>query len=141
MIRLAWLLALIAGPCAAQDRVSLLVGSHHASADSDFEENNPGLFLTWDRFTVGAYTNSYSRTSIAATYALPLWHGEEWSVDLFAGVAHYPINGREFAIHAGDWVPIGGLQARYRQLFVQVMPSDGKAADAIFTFGMTFATH
>jgi len=139
MKALAFSLAVLAAPAAAQDRVSILLGSHHVDAAYDFEETNPGLFLTWDQVTLGTYVNSYGRTSVAATYALPLAAGQDWAVDLFAGAALYPENGRDFAVHLGDVVPIGGLQGRYRNLFVQIMPSDGKATDAIVAFGVTFS--
>lgn len=131
-------LSFLAMPVMAQDRISFLIGSNHIGATDDFEENNPGIFLTWDQITVGAYTNSYGRTSVAATYALPVFSGDDWSIDVFAGAAYYPVNGDNFAVHIGEWVPVGGLQARYKNIFAQIIPSDGKAADAIFAFGLTY---
>jgi hypothetical protein len=141
----AALVALCIGASAAHadivpDRFSLLLGSHHVDPQLAFNEDNPGLFLTWGRVTAGAYVNSFDRGSVAVTYALPLASGRDWSIDVFAGAAWYPVDGRAFAVHVGDVVPIGGLQGRWRGLFVQVMPSDGKATDAIVTFGMTFQT-
>ena len=119
--------------------MSILLGSHHVDAAYDFEERNLGLFLTWDQVTLGTYVNSYGRQSVAATYALPIFSGDDWSVDLFAGAAYYPVNGDNFAVHIGEWVPVGGLQARYKNIFAQIMPSDGKATDAIVAFGVTFS--
>jgi hypothetical protein len=140
-------LALCAGPAFAEgpDRVSILMGSVHVDAAIPFEEVNPGLFLTWeDRgldldYSLGAYRNSYGRVSIAATAALPLaqWDGGQFSV--FAGVAYYPENGREFAVSLGDVVPVGGVQIRHENIFAQIIPSDGKLADAIVTCGLTFS--
>lgn len=141
MIRIGALLCLLATAATAQDRVSILAGSHHFGASVEFQESNPGLFLTWDRVTVGAYVNSYDRQSVALTYALPVMSGDDWSVDLFGGAAWYSGNGRGFAVHVGDIVPIGGVQARYRNVFVQLLPSDGKATDAIIAFGLTFDLH
>jgi hypothetical protein len=137
MIRVAAIMLCLSGPCVAQDRVSILMGSHHVGATVDFEETNPGIFLTWDRVTFGTYVNSYGRQSLAATYASPVLGGEDWSVELFAGAAYYPENGRGFAVHLGDVVPIGGLQIHYGNLFAQILPSDGKATDAILTVGIT----
>jgi hypothetical protein len=119
------ILALAAGPAAAQDRVALLLGSHHVAAgDNAFEEFNPGLFLTWDDWSVGAYRNSYGAMSLALTH--------EWTltdhVSFFAGVATYD-----------RLMPIAGLQATFGTLFVQVIPSDGRATDAIITFGVILA--
>ena len=43
---------------------------------------------------------------------------------MFGGLAIYPGDGDEFLVHAGDLVPMGGLQVRYRNIFVQIMPAD-----------------
>lgn len=136
------LLLLGAGPAVAgPDRASLLIGSRHIDPRGQFEEVNPGLFLTWEGrldLTLGVYRNSYGRTSTAAMLGLPLWRRGEAEVEAFAGLAHYPVNGREFLIHVGDVVPLGGLQLRWRNLFGQVIPLDGGVADAVVTFGVTF---
>lgn len=131
--------ALMATPAlAAPDRVSILLGSNHVGATDHFEEVNPGVFLTWDWLTVGAYRNSYGKASVAVTGALPLIKWKTGELSAFAGVALYPGDGRRFAVHAGDVVPVGGLQLRQGNMFMQVIPSDGKAVDAIVSFGMTF---
>lgn len=130
--------AVQAGP----DRVSLLLGSHHVDAKYDFNERNPGVFLTWERsrvdWTVGVYDNSFGKPSVAVTAALPVTQWERGEVSLFAGLALYPGDGRYFAVHAGDVVPIGGLQVRHGNVFMQVIPSDGVITDAIVSFGLTF---
>jgi hypothetical protein len=144
MLRLLALLDLLsAAPAGAgPDRVSLLVGSKHIAASQAFEEVNPGIFLTWERrrlnWTVGGYRNSYGRTSVAATAALPLWQAGDLRLEAFAGVAHYPVDGRNFRFHAGDLVPLGGLQLRWRNLFVQAIPLDGGVAAGVLSFGVTF---
>lgn len=120
------------------DRVSILLGSAHVGSSYDFNERNPGVFLTFDRISVGLYKNSYSRISTAVTYEIPLHESGEFEFSVFGGFAHYPKNGRTFRIHLGDVVPIGGLQARYKNAFLQVMPSDGIFADAVFAAGLTF---
>ncbi|MFN3971237.1 MAG: hypothetical protein ACK4L4_07685 [Gemmobacter sp.] len=148
MTRLAVLLALMASlacPARAEgpDRASILLGSHHAAARAAFEGVNPGLFLTWENragldWSVGAYRNSYGRASVAVTVARPLirWRGGEAGV--FAGLAHYPGNGRRFRVSAGDVVPLAGVQARHGNLFAQVIPLGGRAARAVATVGVTF---
>lgn len=123
----------------APDRISILLGSNHVGAADRFDEINPGVFLTWDWLTVGAYHNSYGKTSVAITGALPLIKWETGELSAFAGMALYPGNGRRFAIHAGDVVPVGGLQLRQGNMFVQVIPSDGKSVDAVVSFGVSFS--
>lgn len=129
------------------DRVSILLGSEHLGATRAFEEVNPGLVLTWsnvlldDRIDIGlgAFRNSYGDGSAVVTSALPLWRRETWSVDLFGALAWYPGNGDRFTHAMGDVVLIGGAQARYRNLFVQAIPAGGSGADAVVSFGLTFA--
>jgi hypothetical protein len=137
-------LVLLAGPAPAgpPDRASLLAGSRHINPSQPFREANPGLFLTWEGdgpdLSLGVYRNSYGRTSAAATLAWEVWRRGEAEVDLFAGLAHYPVDGRTFRVHAGDVVPLGGVQARWRNLWGQLIPLDGGVADAVVTFGVTF---
>ena len=145
MIRSLLALILCAGPAFADpDRVSILLGSQHLGGDG-FNEINPGAFLTWeDRalgldYSVGAYLNSYDRISVAATVDLALAEWDRGRLSVFAGVAHYPRNGRNFKVHAGDFVPIGGVQVRQGNVFMQILPSDGLSVDATVAFGVTFS--
>lgn len=141
---LALLSCMIALPAVASpDRVSVLLGSHHANATLAFEQVNPGLFLTWENrgifdLSLGAYRNSFGRPSVAVMAALPLWSSDIAQISVFAGAAVDPGNGHQFTVHAGDVVPIGGLQARVGRVFVQIIPSDGKTTSAILTGGLTF---
>lgn len=124
------------------DRVSILAGSHHVDAKLRFEESNPGVFLTFEGETldwsIGAYRNSFGKASVAVTAALPVLEWDQGELSVFVGLAHYPGDGRYFAVHLGDVVPIGGLQVRHNQMFLQVIPSDGYTTDAIVSFGLTF---
>jgi len=126
------------------DRASVLVASHHVNASQRFEELNPGLFLTWeDRafgldYSLGAYRNSYGRGSVAAFAALPVVRWREGEISLSLGAAYYPGNGRTFRLHAGDVVPMAGLQLRHRAFLVQVLPSDGRHTAAVVAAGLTF---
>lgn len=142
MLRLIAILSTLASPAlAGPDRISILFGSHHVGGQG-FEEINPGVFLTWEQhrldLSVGAYRNSYGRLSVAAVAALPIWSQGETEVSLFGGLAHYPGNGRNFAIHAGDVVAIGGLQLRHENLFVQVLPGGGDMP-VVIAAGITFS--
>ncbi len=145
MIRIAALALpialLLAPPVAADpDRLSVLLGSQHPGAKRSYEQINPGLFLTWeDRalgldYSVGLFRNSYGRGSVAATAALPVIERGRFQAALFGGLAVYPGNGDNFALHAGDLVPIAGVQARLGPGFVQVMPGEDMA---VVAFGMT----
>lgn len=137
-------LTIVSPADAGPDRVSLLLGSDHIGG-SGFDGRNPGIFLTWeDRgpgldLSVGVYRNSYGRGSLAATLALPVARWRDGSVSIFAGAALYPGHGRHFRMHAGDVVPIGGLQVQHRNAFLQIMPSDGGAVDAVIAMGLTFS--
>lgn len=128
---------------AAADRVTILLGSHHVGASGQFEEENPGVFYTWERERVGlnfgAYRNSYARLSVASalSYALVGWDSGE--VSAFAGVAHYPDDGRNFGSHLGnDIVGLAGIQLRQGNFLVQAIPMTQGAADGLLTFGLTF---
>lgn len=136
------LLVLSAPAQAGPDRVSILLGSAHPGS-AGFDGRNPGIFLTWeDRggldLSLGAYRNSYGRASVAATASLPALRWREGGASLFLGAAHYPEDGRRFRFHAGDIVPLAGLQLRHGSLFAQIMPGDGRVADAVIAFGLTF---
>lgn len=142
-MRIAAILALgLATPVAADpDRISILLGSQHPGASVAYEQVNPGIFLTWeDRamgldFSAGVYRNSYGRASIAATAAFPVIEHGKFQASIFGGLAVYPGNGADFAFHAGDLVPIAGIQARFGHGFLQVMPGDGMT---VLAFGLTF---
>ena len=148
LVRAAWIAlatTLAAGNLAAAgpDRLSILLGSEHLGSNGQFNGQNPGLFLSWDgdnetSLTIGAYKNSYSRTSWSITgHWRPLDLGQA-QAGIFAGVAHYPGDGRRFAAHlGGDWVPIGGLEILAGNLFFQFIPGDGKHVAGILATGIT----
>lgn len=146
-MRLFALILMLAAPlahpaAAGPDRLSFLMGSKHIDAQSDFEEINPGLVLTWEprlTYSVAAYRNSYGRGSVAFSLGYPVFTRKDMQIEVFGALAYYPIDGRRFAVHWGDVIPLGGLQARYKNVFMQAIPSDGIEADAIFSFGLTFA--
>ena len=111
---------------------------------SDFDETNPGVFLTWEEangsalnVTVGVFENSYSRTATTVLASYPFMERGALELSVFGGVAHYPEDGRNFRVSIGDVVPIAGLQVQVGPTFVQVLPGDGDQADAVFSFGVT----
>ncbi|WP_133057635.1 hypothetical protein [Falsiruegeria litorea] len=132
---------------AGPDQISILLGSHHIGATRDFEEFNPGVIVTWKELLwnnrldvgVGVFRNSYGDASAVVTTAFPLVRNKNWGLDVFAALATYPGEGDQFSHSIGDVVPIAGLQARYRNVFVQAIPSGGSSVDATLTYGLTFA--
>lgn len=132
-----------ADPVSGPDSLAVLLGSYHVNG-SGFEEVNPGLFLTWEDaglgghvdFGVGAFRNSYGGASLSVSAAYPLVRTPDWGVDLFAALAWYPGDGDQFSHALGDLVPLAGLQARYRNVFVQAIPSAGARVDATLTYGL-----
>ena len=70
---LAIIAVLHAGEVQAQDRVSFLFGSRHVDMSTDFNETNPGVFLTWENavgpldVSAGVYLNSYENTTVILT--------------------------------------------------------------------------
>ena len=141
-LALPLLLAVLPTDVAADpDRLSFLIASKHVDARSQFQEVNPGVVLTWEGrpgLSLAGYYNSYGRLSVAAALAWPVFERGEFQLDLFAGGAWYPKDGRRFGVHLGDVVPIGGVQVRWRNAFVPVIPSDGVETDAIIGLGVTF---
>ena len=134
LLALALLIPTIAS--AGPDRVYVMAGSKHLNTIYEFNEINPGIFLTWEEsmldFTVGGYINSYSKTSLAVSVAYPILRGENYSVDVFAGLATY------FDTSRPDILPMAGIQGRLGPMFVQYIPTPGNYVDGIVSFGMTF---
>lgn len=133
---------LLAGSASAgPDRLSILLGSEHNGATRNFQEVNPGVFLTWERrfnYSVGVYYNSYEDISPLVSVGYDWEVAPRLDLGVFFAVSVYPGEGDEFRTSIGDVVPFVGLQARYRNFFVQFIPADGDSVDSVFTFGLTF---
>jgi hypothetical protein len=126
---------------AGPDRLSILLGSEHNGATREFQEFNPGLFLTWERnlnYSVGLYYNSYEEISPLVSVGYDWEVARDLDLGAFFAIAVYPGDGDEFRYSLGDVVPFLGVQARYKNVFVQFIPADGDALDSLFTFGLTF---
>ena len=140
----SFILALLLPTCAmaGPDRVSILLGSEHFGATRDFQEVNPGVFFTWEEqvfdYSIGGFYNSYQGFSALASVGYDFEIAPEFEVGAFAGLAFYPGEGDQFSVSVGDMIPIGGLQARYRNAFAQFIPADGASVDSLLTFGLTF---
>lgn len=139
----AALIAIPAAVSASPDRFSVTIGSHHTDRSYDWSEVNPGVFLTWENvgpvdLSGGAFLNSFGGPSVAAVAALPLVEWISGEIAVFGGLAWYPGYGDEFLVHAGDIVPMGGLQIRQGIAFVQIAPGKIEPLEGIFAFGLTF---
>lgn len=141
MIRAAvlWLMLSVLPAAAEPDRLSLLLGSSHPGGQG-YEDRTPGLFLTWEErggldLSLGIYRNSFGRAAVAATASLPVIRWTGGQAALFLGAALYPGDGHRFAAHAGDLVPLGGVQIRHGHHLLQIMPGDGMA---VVTLGLSF---
>jgi hypothetical protein len=127
---------------AGPDRFSVLLGTEHFGATREFQEVNPGVFLTWEGsldYSIGLFYNSYEDLSPIATVGYGWEVAREFEVGFFAGLAVYPGEGDQFRVSAGDLVPLVGLQARYYNVFAQFIPADGDSVDAVLAVGLTFA--
>lgn len=138
-------LLLIPPPAAAAgpDRLSITIGSYHTDTSYDWHEVNPGVFLTWENvgpldLSLGAFRNSFGGAAVAAVAAFPLIDWQSGQLAVFGGLGWYPGHGDEFLAHAGDLVPMGGLQLRQGNVFVQLMPGKIEPPEAIIAVGLTF---
>lgn len=126
----------LAGP----ELISIHAGSYHVNPARDFEEFNPGIFLTWNRsldWSIGAYRNSYGELSLAGTAGYAFYDDGDTRLSLFGGVAYYDQAEARFGTSFGDLVPLAGLRVEHGPFFLQVIPLDGGEADAILSFGIS----
>ena len=131
---------------AGPDRVSILTNSDHIGFRyQGFNEQNPGVFLTWDDaiapnvdLSIGGYLNSFAKPSVmvAATW-LPIEVGQ-CEAGIFGGLVHYPGNGRyEPTRIVGDVIGMGGVQVICGPVFVQAIPASTDFSRAIVAVGIT----
>jgi hypothetical protein len=135
----------------APDGASVLLLSHHVAATAEFEEWNPGAFLHWSGpplavggrnveldWVIGAYRNSYGRTSVALLGEVPLWSWTGGEVSALAGLMRYPEDAELNPVHVGDWLPFGALRVRQGVVSAQIIPGDGASNAAVIALGLTF---
>ncbi len=89
--------------------VYLLVASHHIGG-GDYNERNEGVIFSVDGYFIGAYDNSFDRTSVLV--------GKGWSYDhnyftlsLNAGA----VNNYETPITVGGWTPFIAPRVTYNK--------------------------
>lgn len=148
MKALALIAVIAATPAAAcdlrPDEGAILLGSNHINADIDFNEENLGVFLSWECGGIdtraGFYNNSFEDTSFALTFKADALTYEvgEMGIAPFLGVAHYPDAQKNMSIHWNGWVPIGGIEVTAGPVFAQIIPGhkDTLGYSAIAAFGL-----
>ncbi|WP_106743901.1 hypothetical protein [Yoonia maritima] len=133
------------------DGIAVLLGSHHVNAQQDFDEFNPGIFVSWNcdiaSIRLGVHRNSFSNIATSATFTsdfISLSAGG-FHVHPFVGIAHYPQTGSDTPISVGgsDIIGIGGLEFTHDKIpvFVQYLPGDIELGnyEHLWTFGLKFA--
>jgi hypothetical protein len=155
------LAVLIAAPAAAiaqgwgPDRAYVSVGSHHEGLDpagfgrSRWNEFNPGLILAWEdrhlglNYAAGGFVNSFGDLSPFLGVSRFWQVAEDLSVGPFAALSDYGRNSKFFETRLGSTgvVVLGGVQANYRNVFVQVQPTGrtGGGVGAVVAAGLTFS--
>lgn len=144
LVILAAIAGTVAVPSMAEpSKIYVLLGSHHANVQPGYQpfvETNPGLFAFYpqDNFdiVIGAYRNSFGKLSASVAASKTLLQGKNASLSVFAGAAIYPGNGSNFAVHAGDLVPIVGVTIEVGPTFATILPGDGKSHDAVLAYGI-----
>ena len=124
------------------DRISILLGSEHVNATTDYTEFNPGVFLSWDCesiiLTAGVYTNSFGDASPSALVSYPIIKTNDGSLAAFAGASYFPdVEGLDLG-YSGNVVPLMGMQLNYKNTFVQVLPGVEDSFDLLITAGLRF---
>ena len=114
------------------------IASYHVDPKWDFNETNPGIFAFWEvtestDFSLGIYHNSFSRVSVSTVFFTEFLSTENVDFSILYGLAYYPEDGRYFAAHVGNIVPVGGISADFGRVSIQFIPSDGNITDGIFT--------
>ncbi|WP_162617589.1 hypothetical protein [Yoonia maritima] len=124
------------------DRVSILVGSEHLNATTEFTEINPGVFLSWDchktMFTAGIYKNSLGDPSPSALVSYELYEYQDFSLSAFAGISYFPEIDELDLEYESHYVPLVGLQTNYKNIFMQFIPGVENQFDMLVTAGLRF---
>ena len=86
-----------------------IMRSHHFS-DYDYNETHQGLYLSINNWSVGRYTNSYSRSSTVITHNMEWSRNKSFVIKSLLGAAT-GYQGQRFAL--GDVLPVIGMSAQY----------------------------
>ncbi|PRY80159.1 hypothetical protein CLV80_1019 [Yoonia maritima] len=133
------------------DGIAVLIGSNHINAQQDFDEFNPGIFVSWDcdmaSTRLGVHKNSFSKVAASATFTSDFVSisAGGFYVHPFIGFAHYPNTGSDTPVSVGgsDIIAIGGIEFTHDKipLFIQYLPGDEHLGDYehLWTFGFKFS--
>lgn len=143
LIAIAAIMGFFPSPApAGPDKIYVLLGSNHLNMQPGYQpfiETNPGLLALYEQdsfdLVLGAYQNSFGKISASVAAQKTLIKGKYTQLSAFAGVAIYPGNGENFAIHAGDLVPMIGLTVEVGPAFATILPGDGTSHAAVIAYG------
>ena len=130
--------------------IAVLLGSHHVNAQQNFDEFNPGVFVSWKcdlaSIRLGVHKNSFSNIAASATFTsdyISLSAGG-FHLHPFIGIAHYPDTGSDTPISVGgsDIIGIGGLEFTHDKvpIFIHYLPGDVELGnyEHLWAFGLKF---
>lgn len=136
------------------DRVYVPLKSFHVGVDASdhdqdkWNEFNPGLIGSWENrglgltYNFGAFVNSHSDLSTHISVSKVFDITTDLSIAGFAAFADYHEHSDGFDYRIGDFIFIPGVQANYKNFFVQAFPlptDDGYGA--VLAAGLTFRLH
>lgn len=155
-MRLLTLVCLLCSTSLAQagpDRILFQLGSKHFNMDESsslggFEEINPGITLTWENrlydlnYSVGAFRNSYGKLAPVVGVS-KFWNvAPDVDLGLFGGLSYYGDEADFISVNLADSgvIPLAGVQANYKNLYLQLIPTDDQAPGFGFlaVTGITF---
>lgn len=85
------------------------MGSVHLPSKEGQNNVNPGLYVRTGDYTLGAYHNTYSETTVYAARSFALGHGFELMGGLAYGYQLHSVGGREYGASRGAITPLAGL--------------------------------
>ena len=138
------------------DRVYVPIFSRHLNIDplqfgkQRWNERNFGIYFSWEQmgphdldYGIGVVKNSFGEISPQVSIA-KFWAGlhEDLDIGLIGTLADYKDNSRFFntRVFSSDYVFLGGIIARYKNTFLQVLPSydSRQRLGFVFSTGVTF---
>jgi len=98
--------------------IGTILKSHHFR-NRDFNETHNGIYLSFNEWSLGSYTNSGDEHSVFVTYNPRIYVRRSFQMNLVAGVA----NGYEGWKYAQDgYLPMLGLSAQWMYLKTLLSP-------------------
>ena len=106
----------------AEIAIGAIFNSYHFSKhdNHDYNESQNGLYLNFNRWSVGTYKNSGYNQSVFVTYNPYLYRNKLFKINFVVGAA----NGYEgWENTVGDYLPIVGVSAQWGILKTVLLPA------------------